>query len=150
MIVLRDRELSEFAESIHARALTATDLFNSDGEYEEPALVKVTGTVEIKNPNAPIGDNMPESATVRVIAQGLTDFNEEEECSEISYTSGLDAYCAFTFFVPVGGFVTIQVESTGWRAQDDRIVVMSPGTWDVGNFRLYPTNGFASAEGGGG
>lgn len=150
MIVLRDRELSEFASSVHARALTATDLFNADGEYEEPALVKVTGTAEIKNPNAPIGDNLPESVTVRVVAQGLADFNEEEECTEISYTSGLDAYCSFEFYVPIGGFLTVQVEASGWRAQDDRVVVMSPGTWDVGNFRLYPENGFASADGGGG
>ena len=92
---------------------------------------------------------MPESVTVRVVSQGLLDFNEEEECSEITYTSGLDAYCAFEFFAPVGGFLTVQVEASGYRAQDARIVVMSPGTWDTGNFRLYPENGFATAEGGG-
>ncbi len=150
MIVIRDRELSNFASSMHARALTATDLFDADGAFVEPALVKVTGTVEIKNPDAPIGDNLPESATVRVVSQGLVDFNEESECSEIAYTSGLDAYCTFEFYAPVGGFMTVQVEADGWRAQDDRIVIMSPGTWDAGNFRLYPSNGFASAGSGGG
>ena len=46
--------------------------------------------------------------------------------------------------------MTVQVEADGWRAQDGRIVVMSPGTWDAGNFRLYPSNGFASADSGGG
>ena len=149
MIVIRDRELSNFGSAMHSRALTATDLFDADGAFVEPALVKVTGTVEIKNPDAPIGDNMPEAVTVRVVSQGLLDFNEEEECSEITYTSGLDAYCAFEFYAPIGGFLTVQLEASGYRAQDDRIVVMSPGTWDTGNFRLYPENGFASAEGGG-
>ena len=149
MIVIRDRELTNFASAMHARALTATDLFDADGAFVEPALVKVTGTAEIKNPDAPIGDNMPESVTVRVISQGLLAFNEEEECSEITYTSGLDAYCAFEFYAPIGGFLTVQVEASGYRAQDERIVVLSPGTWDTGNFRLYPENGFASADGGG-
>ncbi len=149
MIVIRDKDLSNFGSAMHARALTATDLIDNSNELVEPGLVKVTGTAEIKNPNAPIGDNMSESVTVRVVSQGLLDFNEEEECSEITYTSGLDAYCAFEFFAPVGGFLTVQVEASGYRAQDARIVVMSPGTWDTGNFRLYPENGFATAEGGG-
>ncbi len=142
LVVIRDLQLAQWAvNGMHVRATMATELFDIDGVLVEPGLATITGTVLLSDPNQPFGDNLPTDVTVTVDSQGITAFQDT-----VDLTSGETGQ--FVLQVPVGGFITVVLSSETHKTISVGGVLMGPGVWDLGTFRMQISDPFGSGGGG--
>lgn len=143
-VVIRDLDLARFgAFTMHGRAMLGVQLVDEQFDIQEPALALVTGTVALKNDASPLGDNLPDAATVTLTTGG---FNTSTTTIDLSGGAGT---LPFGAFLPIGGVVTLTIEAEEYDTIVVSGVLMGPGTWDMGHFRPQVSNGFQSGDGGG-
>lgn len=145
LVVIRDLDIAQFgAFQMHARALRGTTLTDALFTVQEPALAFVAGTVAMKNDEHPLGDNLPESATVTISGAGF-----QASSTDVELEGGAGTV-PFSAFVPVGGVVTVQIVADGYQTITVNGLLMGPGVWDMGHFRPERDSNFQAGGGPGG